>query len=402
MPLGVIGAIAPWNYPLHNFFNPVLAALFSGNAIVVKPSEYTLYSSLHFARIVRRVLSLCGHSPQLVQLLLGEAHVGQALVDAPIDKLFFTGSTVVGHMVAQRAAKRLLPVCLELGGKDAFVICDDADVKHAATICMRGVFQNSGQNCIGIERVFVHEAVMDKFLQIALPTVKSMRVGTDVGAMTMGEKAQSKIEQLVDDAVQKGAKLLTGGKRATVNGAGTFFEPTVLKDVTATMDIANEEVFGPVMTIMSWKNDEQLVRMINDCQFGLGSSVFSASTNRAHSIISKLRVGMSNVNDFATNYLCQSMPFGGTKQSGSDRFAGIEGLRGCCIMKAVTHDRFPGIKTMIPKAFKYPTGFNAFELAAEINDLVYGRGLMTKVDNLRHLIGMVMFPSWRPRAVGSG
>ncbi|CAN8067014.1 unnamed protein product [Agarophyton chilense] len=402
MPLGVIAAIAPWNYPLHNFLNPVLAALFSGNAIVVKPSEYTVFSSLHFARIVRRALALCGHSPQLVQLVVGKADVGQALVDAPIDKLFFTGSTSVGMKVAQRAACRLLPVCLELGGKDAFIVCQDADVAHAATLCMRGVFQNSGQNCIGVERVFVHQAVTQKFVENVLPIVKSMRVGTDMGAMTMGRMAQIKIEQLVDDAVRKGAKLLAGGKRTTVDGAGTFFQPTVLMDVTREMNIAKEEVFGPVMTIISWNNDEQLVRIVNDSQFGLGSSVFSANTKRAHSIISNLRVGMSNVNDFAANYLCQSMPFGGTKQSGSDRFAGIEGLRGCCIPKAVTHDRFPGVKTTIPKAFKYPTGLNAFELAAEINDLVYGRGLISKIDNLRNLVGIILFPSWKPRTTGSG
>ncbi|PXF41207.1 Aldehyde dehydrogenase 22A1 [Gracilariopsis chorda] len=402
MPLGVIAAIAPWNYPLHNFFNPVLAALYSGNAVVVKPSEYTIYSSIHFARIVRRALTLCGHSPDLVQLVVGGADVGEALVDASIDKLFFTGSTTVGYKVAKRAATRLLPVCLELGGKDAFVICDDADVSHAATICMRGVFQNAGQNCIGVERVFVHEKAMDKFLSIVLPIIESMRVGKDVGAMTMGEPAVKKIEDLIEDAVKTGAKLLLGGKGTQVSGKGSFFQPTVLKDVTRDMDIAKEEVFGPVMTIMTWSEDEQLVELINDCPFGLGSSVFSANTRRAHAIISGLRVGMSNVNDFATNYLCQSMPFGGTKQSGSDRFAGIEGLRGCCIMKSVTQDRFPGIRTAMPKAFKYPTGENAFELAAEINDLTYARGVLSKVDNVRNLIGLLLFPSWRPRTVGSG
>lgn len=156
LPLGVIAAIAPWNYPVHNFFNPVLAALFSGNAIVVKPSEYSIYSSLYCVRIIRRILALCGHNPELVQLVVGGAQVGQSLINADIDKLFFTGSTKVGKIVAQTAAEKLLPTCLELGGKDPFIIADDVNVDRVVDICMRGVFQNSGQNCIGVERVFVH------------------------------------------------------------------------------------------------------------------------------------------------------------------------------------------------------------------------------------------------------
>lgn len=402
MPLGVIAAIAPWNYPLHNLMNPVIAALFAGNAVVVKPSEHSSWSSLHFARIVRRALSLCGHSPELMQLVIGEGDVGAALVEADIDKLFFTGSTKVGRMVSQAAAKRLLPVVLELGGKDPFIVCDDADVKHAATICLRGVFQNAGQNCIAVERVFVHEKVMKQFTDLVVEGAKAIRLGEDMGAMTMGEPALTAIKELVDDAVKEGAELLVGGKPSTVDGKGFYYEATVLQHATSKMRIAKEEVFGPVLSLFEWNNDVELVKMVNSCAFGLGASVYSGDRKRADRILAALRVGMGNVNDFATNYLCQSMPFGGTKESGSDKFAGIEGLRGCCISKAVTRDRIPGVKTSLPKAFQYPVRANAFELAAEINDFMYGKGIVIKLDNMRNMLFMIIRRNWRPRTTASG
>eukprot|EP00177_Eucheuma_denticulatum_P006843 GFKZ01012460.1.p1 GENE.GFKZ01012460.1~~GFKZ01012460.1.p1 ORF type:complete len:682 (-),score=78.71 GFKZ01012460.1:695-2740(-) len=402
MPLGVIAAIAPWNYPIHNFLNPVVAALFSGNAVVVKPSEHALWASFYISRVIRRILVLCGHSAELVQMVVGKGDVGAALVASNINKLFFTGSTEVGKVVAVAAAKRLLPVVLELGGKDPFVVCDDADVNHAATICMRGVFQNAGQNCIGVERVFVHDKVLDKFCAILLEKVRELRLGVDVGAMTMGELAIAGVQELVDDAIEHGAKLRLGGKRASVDGRGFYFEPTVLTGVTPKMRIAKEEVFGPVLSLFEWNSDQQLVKMINACPFGLGASIFSEDGQRASCILSELRVGMGNVNDFATNYLCQSMPFGGTKDSGSDKFAGVEGLRGCCIAKATTKDKFKGIKTRVPKALQYPTRQNAFELSAELNDLFYGKGLFSKLDNLRNIVGMLIRPRWRPRSVASG
>lgn len=401
-PLGVIVAIAPWNYPFHNLMNPVSAALFSGNAVVVKASEHAVWSSVHFARVVRRALAVCGVDPDLMQCVVGGSEVGQSLVEAQVDKIFFTGSTAVGRKVAVTAAQRLTPTCLELGGKDAFVICDDANVTHAMTIGLRGVFQNAGQNCIGVERVFVHRDIKQKVTQLAVEQVGKIRLGVDMGAMTMGEQAVDNIQALVDDALDKGAKLLIGGKRGNVNDKGWYYEPTVLTGLTKKMKIANEEVFGPVMCIYEWKDDEDLIAQVNDCDFGLGCSVFTADKNRAEVLMTRLRVGMCNVNDFATSYLCQSMPFGGTKQSGSDRFAGIEGLRGCCIPMSTTRDRFPGIKTDVPKALQYPVSANAAELTAEINDLMYGKGILGRIDNIRNIVGMLIFQSWRPRCVGSG
>jgi acyl-CoA reductase-like NAD-dependent aldehyde dehydrogenase len=407
LPLGVIAAIVPWNYPLHNFFNPVISSLFAGNSIVVKPSEHTVYSSVYFARIVRRALVLCGHSPDLVQCLVGPANVGAALVAGNIDKLFFVGSTAVGHTVASACAKRLLPVVLELGGKDPFIICDDySSIDHATDICLRGVFQNAGQNCIGVERVFVHADVKNQVVERAVTAAKAIRLTVDMGAITMCAPALAKIQELVDDAVKSGAVVLAGGKIGKVldgdHDGGFFYEPTVLDFVRPDMRIAREEVFGPVMSIMEWDvSDDQLVKMVNDCEFGLGSSIFCGDPRRANRIMAGIKAGMGNINDYATNYLCQSMPFGGSKESGSDRFAGIEGLRGCCLVKAMTRDRFPGISTTLPRAFKYPTQTNAFPLAAEINDLIYRDSKLARIDNLRNVVWMLLSKTWQPRTIGN-
>jgi acyl-CoA reductase-like NAD-dependent aldehyde dehydrogenase len=403
-PLGVIGAIAPWNYPFHNMLNPALSALFAGNAIVIKPSEHTVYSSVYFGRIIRRALKLCGHSPEIVQVLVGGPDVGSALVEGNIDKLFFTGSTGVGRQVAQTAGKRLLPVVLELGGKDPCIICDDADIEHATDTCLRGVFQNSGQNCIGIERVFVHKLVKQQVVERFVKAAAAIRLGVDMGALTMGAPAVAKVKELVDDAVANGAKVLVGGKPGKVEGkfaAGHFFEATVLDGVRHDMRIAQEEVFGPVLSIIEWSNDVSLIGMVNSCKFGLGSSIFTRNAIRADRFLGSLRVGMGNLNDFGVNYLCQSLPFGGTKESGSDRFAGVEGLRACCLVKSVTRDRYRWIKTRLPAHFKYPVSENAFEFSAMITTAVFENVGLTKLDSIRNLIVMYFARTWKPRTSGS-
>lgn len=403
-PLGVIAAIAPWNYPFHNLMNPVISSLFAGNAIVVKPSEHTVYSSVYFARIVRRALKICGHSPDLCQVLVGEGDVGKALIESDIDKVFFTGSTGIGKKVSETAAKRLLPTVLELGGKDCFIICEDAEVVHAADTCLRGTFQNAGQNCIGAERIFVHSKVKKQCVDRFIKAARSMRLGVDMGAMTMGKVAIDRIQELVDEAVKDGAKVLAGGKAGVGEGiydTGFFFQPTILDGVRPDMRIAQEEVFGPVLSIFEWKTDVQLVDMVNDCKFGLGSAIFTNDAKRGDRIMRSIRVGMGNINDFGTNYLCQSMPFGGTKESGSDRFAGIEGLRGCCLTKSITRDRYPMTKTRLPPHFKYPTAKNAFNFCAEINYMMYSRGVVSKFDNLRNIFLMYVFRGWTPRSIGN-
>jgi len=388
----------------------VISSLFSGNAVVVKPSEHSTWSSMWFAGIIRRVLKHHGHDPNLVQIVSGEADVGQTLVsEGLVDKIFFTGSTAVGKKVALAAAATLTPVVLELGGKDPFVICDDADFSQACQLVMRGVFQNAGQNCIGVERVFVQDSIHQKFTDRIVPEVKALRQRinvdgweVDVGAMTMGEPALKHIQRLVDDAVAKGAKLLCGGSRNTDVTHGAFYRPTVLDNVTSDMLVAQEEVFGPVMSIFSFKDDDDLVALANACPFALGSSVFSLNTRRARALTKRIDAGMANINDFGVNYLAQSLPFGGMKQSGYDKFAGVEGLRGCCMVKAVTEDRFPGVRTTIPPPMQYPMKKNAFAFVQELICLFYEPGWLHMADNVRNMMVMLVFRSWSPGVVSSG
>lgn len=398
-PIGVIGAIAPWNYPVHNILNPVSAALFSGCGIVVKPSEHTAWSAVHIIRIIRRALTVCGENAELVQCLIGEGDVAAQLVKSPgIGKIFFTGSTAIGRKVATAAAQRLTPTCLELGGKDACIVADDANLDHTVTLCLRGVFQNAGQNCIALERVYVHRNVKTEFVRRVADGARRIRVGVDMGAMTLGEGALAQLEGLIDDAVRLGARVVVGGKRASVDGGGCYFEATVLDGVTEGMRVAREEVFGPILCVLEWSDEQGLMEAVNGSAFGLGSSVFSEDAGRGERLLRRLDVGMCNVNDFATNYLCQSMPFGGTKDSGSDRFAGIEGLRGCCKMKSTTRDRFSAIKTSVPKALQYPVGVNAMELACEINELIYGNQIFGKLRNVLEVLALLILPSWRQKS----
>lgn len=402
-PVGVIAAITPWNLPVHSILNPVSAALFSGNAIIIKPSEFTVWSAVHVIRVVRRVLSLCGENPDLVQCLIGAGDIGAKLVQADgIDKVFFTGSTATGRKVAAAAAERLRPTCLELGGKDVCIVADDADIETAVDVSVRGVFMNSGQTCVALERVYVHEKVKDEFVSRVVETVKKMRVGIDIGAMTMGSVALTRLEGLIEDAVSHGAKVLLGGKRTNVDGKGWFFEPTVVVDVKDGMKLATEEVFGPIVSIYDWHEEDSMLNTVNGSPYGLGSTVCTEDRDRANKFVNKLDVGMCNVNDFVSTYLSQSLPFGGTKNSGSGRYGGIEGLRACCKTKSTTRDRFTGLKTIFPKALRYPVGTNATELTYEMNDLIYRRNAFGKLDNMRQILGMLLFPSWKPRTVASG
>lgn len=377
VPFGVIGAIVSWNYPFHNIYGPMISALFAGNAFVGKVSEYSSYYAKFYESIVREGLKQLGQSPDLVTFLTGFAETGEALVSSA-DKITFIGSPGVGKLVMRKASETLTPVVLELGGKDPAIILEDADLEQVIPIVMRGTYQNCGQNCVGLERILVHASIHDKLVNILVEKVKKLTQGAastgsvkDLGAMTMGPASVKKIQKLVDESVASGAKVLVGGKATT----DQFFPPTIMVNVTSKTPIAVEEVFGPILVVMKFSSDEEAIHLVNDCPYGLGSSVFSANTARAKSIADRLKTGMVNVNDFGINYLCQSLPFGGVKVSGFDRFAGREGLRGNCVVRASTTDRIPGVKTVIPPILQYPIQESAFVFMENLVRVLYGTTL---------------------------
>eukprot|EP00123_Amoebidium_parasiticum_P013133 comp21791_c0_seq1/m.30967 comp21791_c0_seq1/g.30967 ORF comp21791_c0_seq1/g.30967 comp21791_c0_seq1/m.30967 type:complete len:607 (-) comp21791_c0_seq1:178-1998(-) len=384
-PLGVVAAIVSWNYPFHNVYGPIISALFAGNAIVLKTSEYVAWSTTHYwSQIIKAILRECGHSEDLVQFVVGYADAGSELIKH-VDKVTFIGSPGVGKLVMKEASEHLTPVVLELGGKDAAILCDDCDFNQVCNVTMRGFFQNCGQNCIGLERAIVHEKIYDKYVEEMQKRIACLSQGPtlkgsyDCGAMAMGASA-AKIEALVQDAVSKGARLLLGGKGGKFfNGQGQYFQPTMLVDVLPNMEIAQEEVFGPVVLVMKFRTEEEALQIVNGCRYGLGSNVFSLDSKRAERLARGIQAGMCNINDFAVSYLCQSLPFGGVKISGFDRFAGPEGLRGNCLVKAITSDRIPGVRTDIPPPLNYPMNASSFSFARSLVDVLYSPSVAARL-----------------------
>ncbi|KAK3188580.1 hypothetical protein Dsin_028141 [Dipteronia sinensis] len=404
-PLGVIGAIVSWNYPFHNIFNPMLAAVFSGNGIVIKVSENASWSGCFYLRIIQAALAAVGAPDSLVDVITGFAETGEALVSS-VDKIIFVGSPGVGKMIMKNASETLTPVTLELGGKDAFIVCDDVDVPHVAQIAVRASLQSSGQNCAGAERFYVHRDVYSSFISQVAKIVKSVLAGPplagkyDMGAICLLEHSD-KLQDLVNDAIDKGAEILARGSFGHLgeDAVDQYFPPTVIVNVNHSMKLMQEETFGPIMPIMKFNTDEEAIKLANDSRYGLGCAVFSGSQRRAKEIASQIHCGVAAINDFASNYMCQSLPFGGVKDSGFGRFAGVEGLRACCLVKSVVEDRWwPYIKTKIPKPIQYPVAENAFELQESLVEALYGLNIW---DRLRALVNTLKLISDQNSPVGS-
>jgi len=366
---------------------PVISSLFAGSACILKASEQTAWSLFYFASIARTALSVCGHSPNLIQPLVCWPSAANHLTShAAISHITFIGSRPVAHAVCASAAKSLTPVCVELGGKDPAIVLDDvSNLDSAASIFMRGVFQSAGQNCIGIERIIALPKSYASLISILEPRVRALRVGhalddpdgVDVGAM-ITDTSFTRLETLIRDAVNQGAKCLVGGKRYThpKYPTGHYFSPTLLVDVTPNMRIAQEEVFGPVCVLMRASNVEDAIAIANSTPYALGASVFGKNKHDLDRCAKEVHAGMVAVNDFAVFYAVQ-LPFGGVKGSGYGRFAGEEGLRALCNTKSVCVDRWPWISTSIPAALDYPIekGQKAWEFAKGIVEVGYAPGL---------------------------
>jgi len=287
----------------------------------------------------------------------------------------------------QASAERVTPVVMELGGKDAFIVCHDADLEQAVHAAMTGCFINCGQNCVASERILVQDGIYDRFTARVLELTRALRQGSsrdgvvDVGAIATPLQLDV-IEKLVGSAVKQGARLLCGGKRVHAD-QGNFFEPTILADVTPEMDIAREELFGPVMLLMRVKDDDEAVRVANGVAFGLSSSVFSKDRPRARAIASKLEAGMTAINEFGgITYMVQGLTFGGVKASGYGRMNGREGLRSMCNIKAVVDDR-------VPLSFAnrvFPVAANDYGRFGGVIDLLYGKGVAQKWRGLTRLL----------------
>jgi acyl-CoA reductase-like NAD-dependent aldehyde dehydrogenase len=344
-PRGVIGIISPWNFPLTLTLGEALPALMAGNAVVVKPSELTPLSALFGAEIAARA----GFPKNLLQVVIGFGETGEALIDC-VDMIAFTGSAETGKRVMRRAAEQLIPVSLELGGKDPMIVLKDADLERAAGACVWGALMNCGQACTSIERVYVEAPVYRQFVDKVVSRVRAIRQGlsedeVEVGCLT-SEAQLRKIEAQVNEAVARGAKVLTGGRR-NPNFKGLYYEPTVLVDVNQSMSVMREETFGPVIPIMKVDNAEESLTLANDSPYGLGSSVFSRNKTAGWQFAERLQSGAVCINDSLVNYIIPDAPMGGTKGSGFGYRHGAEGIRQYCRQKTIVRDRL-GLKEEFP------------------------------------------------------
>ncbi|MFI9823112.1 succinic semialdehyde dehydrogenase [Streptomyces sp. NPDC052013] len=339
-PRGVVGQIAPWNYPLELSVGDALPAFVAGNAVVMKPDTETCLTALW----ARDLLIEAGLPADVFQVVLGEGPVVGPEVVKHADYVSFTGSTATGRQVAQGAAARLVGFSLELGGKNAMLVLEDADLDKAAAGAVRACFSSAGQLCISIERLYVHESVADAFLERFVARTKALRLGTslaygaDMGSL-VGERQLTAVTRHVEDAVAKGAKVLAGGK-ARPDVGPYFYEPTILDGVEAPMAVCTEETFGPVVSIYRFKDDDDAVERANSTPYGLNSSVWTKNARRGREIAARLRTGTVNINEgYAPAYGSVQSPMGGMKDSGLGRRHGAEGILKYTEAQTVAHQR---------------------------------------------------------------
>ncbi|MBI4517008.1 MAG: aldehyde dehydrogenase family protein [Deltaproteobacteria bacterium] len=369
-PVGVVGVIGPWNAPLTLALGDAIPALLAGNCVVVKPSELTPLAVQHAVAAANRVLP-----PGVLQVVIGEGASGAALVDHA-DMVCVTGSPGTGRRVMERASRRLTPVLLELGGKDAMIVLADADLERAARGAAWGSCLMTGQVCMSIERIYVEAAVAESFKRLLVEQMRALRTGPngagaaiDFGPFTSARQVEI-VERHIRDAVARGARVLTGGHRIAGGGAGVFFAPTVLDGVDHTMAIMREETFGPVVGVMAVPSAAAAVGLANESAYGLSASVWTRDTERGIAIAKQLETGSVCVNECVLAGGVPALPFGGVKQSGvGARRGGAPGVRQFCVPQAILAERrsrareqawFPysprraaGIERLLPLLFRW-------------------------------------------------
>ena len=370
-PLGLIGVIGPWNYPLTNSFGDCIPALAAGNAVILKPSEITPLTSLKLLEGLRE----CGLPEDVLQVATGRGATGAALVDE-VDMIMFTGSTATGKKVMKQAADTLTPVSLELGGKDPMVVLSDADVERAANHAVYYSMFNGGQTCISVERVYVEAPVYDDFVGRVVEKTRAIRnerstgPGTaDMGSMTFPPQVDI-VERHVQDARAKGARVLVGGHKGHEGEGGYWYEPTVLVDVDHTMECMTEETFGPTLPIMKVADTEEAIRLANDSPYGLGASVFSKDVARGEAVARRIEAGAVCVNEALLNYSALELPMGGAKASGLGSRHGAGGIRKFCQEQSILVSKLHMKKEL--HMFPYKAGMTK-RLGKAIKFL-YGRG----------------------------
>ncbi|MEZ4353652.1 MAG: aldehyde dehydrogenase family protein [Myxococcota bacterium] len=335
-PLGVVGLITPWNGPVALAANPLAQALMAGNAVVHKPSEVTPFSAV----LLKELTVAAGFPTDLYQVVQGDGQTGAALIEAGVDKVSFTGSVATGRKVGEACGRNLIPVTLELGGKDAMIVCRDADLDRAAEGAVRGSCFNTGHYCCGTERIYVPEAIYEPFVAKVVEQAKQLKQvesgDGDVGAV-FWDKQMDIIEAHMADAKAKGARVLVGGERNR-GLSGYFYPATVVVDVDHDMDLMRRETFGPIVAIQKVRDEEEALELANDSDYGLSGNVWTQDLRKGEAIAARMVTGSVSVNDIAVTYGIPEAPFGGVKESGVGMVNGEIGIRGYCHVHPIIVD----------------------------------------------------------------
>ncbi len=370
-PMGVVLIIAPWNYPLVQCFTPSLLAFLAGNAVVFKPSENTPLHGLY-----EEIMTGSGFVPDVIQIVYGGKETGAALIEARPDKIHFTGSVRAGKQVMAAAAPYLIPVDLELGGKDPAIVFEDVELVGTANGVAWAAFTNAGQACTSIERCYVQEKIYEVFVEKVVNLTKKLKASSperdltdatacDVGCMTTEFQLQI-IEAQLQEAVEKGARILCGGERIL----GTLhFPPTVVVDVTHEMQLGSEETFGPVLPIMKFKTEAEAIQLANDSPYGLSASVWTKDMDRAERVARMLKVGNVSINNHMLTEGNPALPFGGVKDSGFGRFKGEWGLTTFSNVKAIISSPNKGVI----EPHWYPQTQNKYDLFTRLMQSYFSR-----------------------------
>lgn len=337
VPRGVSLVISPWNYPLQLSVIPVVSALAGGNTVILKPSEVTPL----VGKMIEKFFEKAGFPKGVVTVVHGGKEVGAALTNGKPDYIFFTGSVRTGRIIQKVAAEHLIPTTLELGGKDPFIVFEDANLKRAAKGAVWAAFTNTGQVCMSAERIFVQKSIFEDFLQLVKKEAESLVLGTDeesdVGSMTYPTQVEI-VKNHVKAAIASGAKLQSGNHPDEWDET-MFIKPMILTDVDANMDIVCKETFGPVMPIIPFDTEQEVIDMANKTEYGLNASVWSQDLVKARRVATRLVSGAVTINEALVTAANHHLPFGGAKQSGIGNYHGIQGMRIFCYEKAIVVDR---------------------------------------------------------------
>lgn len=387
-PKGVIGIIAPWNYPLSLAAGPTVSGLAAGNTVVLKPSSQTTRSGL----ILKEILVKAGLPGQAFQVVTGDGSVtGQALIEhTGLDMIAFTGSTEVGRRVQAEAAKRLTPTLMELGGKDVAIVTQHANLDRAASAIVWAGFTHCGQTCMSTEVILVERAVYEPFKRLLADLTKALKSGTragEIGAMTLASQVDI-VKRQLEDATLKGATVLASGQ--TLEGPGQYMPPTLLTDTTPEMAVRREETFGPLHVVIPFDTLEEAIEIANQTEYGLSGSVFTQDLEEGRRIAQALHTGSVNINDALITYAIPSLPFGGVKQSGMGRYHGAIGLQSFTNIKSMTE--YKG--RMKREFYWYPVRPGSDRILAHALKVMYSRNVFRRIwGSLRalgSLVGVVL------------